>query len=339
MNIKTVCVIIFKKDLRSFEGDFAVAFGIFDGHCDTLTMLKDGEHLYDAEKDFNIKQAESYDYFIQVVDIWVDVARDSVDEKVNKYIDQFYIELSKNPSVKQICTKQDLLEHREGVHFILGIEGGEAVGRDLRRLEELYRKGVRLITLTWNTPYAISDTCVKTQERLNGENDYAGGLTHFGKDVVREMNRLGMIIDVSHISDKGFYDVVQTTEKPFIASHSNARAQCAHPRNLTDDMFLRLKEKGGVTGINFCRGFLRDDGNPAGMDDLIRHIEHFMALGGEKNVGLGTDFDGIDGLPEGFTGTRDLGKLCEALLRRNYSEDLVRDLMSRNMERVFQESL
>ena len=104
-------------------------------------------------------------------------------------------------------------------------------------------------------------------------------------------------------------------------------------------MFLRLKEKDGVTGINFCRGFLRDDGSPAGMDDLIRHIEHFMALGGEKNVGLGTDFDGIDGLPEGFTGTRDLGKLCEALLRRNYSEDLVRDIMSRNMERVFQESL
>lgn len=316
-----------------------MAFGIFDGHCDTLTTLQEGEHLYDAERNFNFKQAEKYEYFTQVVAIWVDISRDDVDEKVNRYIDKFYAELSANPSVKQIRTKRDIVSCKKGVNVILGIEGGEAIGRDFGKVEELYRKGVRLMTLTWNNPLAISDTCVHKAECLNGEPDYAGGLTHFGKDVVREMNRLGMMVDVSHLSDQGFYDVAEISVKPFIASHSNARALCPHPRNLTDDMFRVLIAKGGVAGINFYHRFLRPDGGAADLNDILRHIEHFMALGGEKNVGIGTDFDGIDCLPEGFTGTRDLGKLCEALLRMNYPEDLVRDILAGNMERAFQETL
>lgn len=316
-----------------------MAFGIFDGHCDTLTTLAEGDRLYDADRNFNISQAEAYDYFTQVVDIWVDVARDDVDAKVSAYINRFNAELVQNPAVRLIRSKQDLLNFKKGVNFLLGIEGGEAVGRDIGNVEALYRQGVRLITLTWNTPFAISDTCVRTAENLNGETDYAGGLTHFGRDVVREMNRLGMMVDVSHLSDRGFYDVAETADKPFIASHSNARALCAHPRNLTDEMFRVLISKGGVAGINFYHRFLREDGEPAKMEDILRHIEHFMALGGQKNVGIGTDFDGIEILPEGFTGTRDLGKLCEALLRLNYPEALVRDLMAGNMERAFQDCL
>ena len=228
---------------------------------------------------------------------------------------------------------------KKGVNVILGIEGGEALGRELGRVEAFYKRGVRLITLTWNHPYAISDTCVQTADRLNGEADYAGGLTHFGRDVLREMNRLGIVADVSHLSDKGFYDVAEIAEKPFIASHSNSRALCPHPRNLTDDMFRLLIKKGGVTGINFYHSFLRADGGAASIDDILRHIEHFMALGGQKNVGIGTDFDGIDYPPEEIAGTRELGKLCDALLRINYPETLVRDIMAGNMERAFQENL
>ena len=315
-----------------------MAFGIFDGHCDTLTTLQEDERLYDAERNFNLKQAERYEYFTQILAIWVDAARDQVQEKVEKYIARFYEELSKNPAVKQIKTKKDIESFKKGINVILAIEGGEAIGRELRKVEELYQKGIRLITLTWNNPYAISDTCVHKAACLNGEADYTGGLTHFGKDVVREMNRLGMMIDVSHLSDEGFYDVAEITEQPFIASHSNARALCSHPRNLTDDMFRVMIAKGGVTGINFYHSFLRPDG-AADLDDILRHIEHFMALGGQKNVGIGTDFDGIDSLPSGFTGTRDLGKLYEALLRLNYPEELVKDIMAGNMERAFQKVL
>ncbi len=316
-----------------------MAFGIFDGHCDTLTTLREGEGLFDAERHFNFKQAQEYEFFTQVVALWVDAERDAVEEKVEKYIARFYEELSKNPAVKQIKTRQDLASAHKGVKVILGIEGGEAVGRDLQKLETLYQKGVRLMTLTWNHPYAISDTCVQKAERLNGEADYAGGLTHFGQEVVREMNRLGMMIDVSHLSDQGFYDVAEISEKPFIASHSNARALCPHPRNLTDEMFRVLIKKDGVTGINFYHHFLRADGAASDLTDILRHIEHFMALGGQKNVGIGTDFDGIDFLPGGFTGTRDLGKLCEALLRLNYPEALVKDILAGNMERAFQKVL
>ncbi|HBV52712.1 MAG TPA: dipeptidase, partial [Clostridiales bacterium] len=208
-----------------------MTLGIFDGHCDTLTTLKEHEHLYDAQRHFNFKQAEEYPYFTQVLAVWVDAAREDVDRKVERFIGKFYEELARNPSVTQIKTRQDMERCRKGVNVILGIEGGEALGRELGRVEAFYKKGVRLITLTWNNPYAISDTCVKTADRLNGEADYAGGLTHFGRDVLREMNRFGIMADVSHLSDKGFYDVAEIAEKPFIASHSNARALCPHPRN------------------------------------------------------------------------------------------------------------
>ena len=318
-----------------------MAYGIFDAHCDTLTTLGAGDNLYDVKRDFNFKQVEGYDYFTQVMALWVDIARDGekVDDKVQTFINRFYVELEKNPSVKHIKTKEDIANLQKGVNVILGIEGGEAVGRDISNVEKLYNQGVRLITLTWNNPYAISDTNVVTQECLNGEKDYKGGLTHFGKDVVREMNRLGMVIDVSHLSDKGFYDLLEVSKKPFIASHSNARALCGHPRNLTDDMFKELVKIGGVTGINFYHNFLNSDNPNVDMTDIVRHIEHFMALGGEKNVGIGTDFDGIDHPPVGLEGAGKLGNIYEELLKLNYSEDLVRDIMSRNMERVFFECL
>lgn len=312
-------------------------YGIFDAHCDTLTTLGDNDNLYDAPRCFNFKQIEKYDYFTQVMAIWVDIARDKehMDEKVQKYIKRFYEELAKNPSVTHIKTKEDIQNSKKGINVILGIEGGEAVGTDITKVEKLYKQGVRLITLTWNNPYVISDTNCNSAECLNGESGYKGGLTNFGKSVVKEMNRLGMVIDVSHLSDKGFYDLLEVSDKPFIASHSNARALCGHSRNLTDDMFKELVKKGGVTGINFYHSFISSEKPEVDVSDLVRHIEHFMALGGEKNVGIGTDYDGIDYPPKGFDGAGDLGKLCDELLRLNYSEELVKDIMSGNMERVF----
>lgn len=313
-------------------------FGVFDAHCDTLTTLSDEDWLFDAKREFNLSQTAGYAHFTQIMALWVDSARDDVNAKVKKYTAKFNSELALNPNVKQILCISDIEAEAAGTRVIFAIEGGEAIGRTLDGVQKLYDNGVRLITLTWNTPYAISDTCVCTKAKLNGEDDYTAGLTHFGRSVVREMNRLGMMVDVSHLSDKGFYDVAEISEKPFIASHSNARALCAHPRNLTDAMFRVLISKGGVTGINFCPAFLKDGGDAA-LNDILLHIEHFMSLGGEKSVGIGSDFDGIDSLPKGITGTRDLYKIADALLVLNYSEALVRDIMYGNMERVFKEVL
>lgn len=310
-------------------------YRILDAHCDTLTTLKETDRLLDAPRNFNLRQAGEYESFTQVMALWVDVARDGdrIAERTEKYIRRFYQELAANPAVRQIRNASDLTEEG-GTRVLLAVEGGEAAGRSLEGVRALFRQGVRLMTLTWNTPYAISDTCMATAEKLNGEEDYRGGLTRFGKSVVREMNRLGMMVDVSHLSDRGFYDVAEIAEKPFIASHSNARALCPHVRNLTDDMFRILKEKGGVTGINFCPAFLRESGR-ADLSDILRHIEYFMALGGQKNVGLGSDFDGIDTTPEGVSATEHLYKIADALLTLNYPQSLVEDILHGNMERVF----
>lgn len=313
-------------------------FSVFDAHCDTLTTLSDEDRLFDAKREFNLSQAAEYGHFTQIMALWVDSASDDVNTKVEKYTAKFYSELALNPNVKQILCKSDIEDSSTGTRVIFAIEGGEAIGRTLDGVKKLYESGVRLITLTWNTPYAISDTCVCTKTKLNGEDDYTAGLTHFGRSVVREMNRLGMMIDVSHLSDKGFYDVAEISERPFIASHSNARALCSHPRNLTDDMFRVLISKGGVTGINFCPAFLKNGGDAA-LRDILLHIEHFMSLGGEKNIGIGSDFDGIASLPKGITGTRDLYKIADSLLAIGYSEALVHDIMHGNMERVFKEVL
>ncbi len=311
---------------------------IFDTHCDTLTTLKKDESLFDADRNFNFRQTERYKRYIQVTALWTDCGREDPVAKTNRYLDKFYAELALNPHVSLILSASDIEKASNGTYVLLAIEGGEAVGRDINGVSSLHERGVRLITLTWNTPYAISDTNASGAVNLNGEDDYSGGLTHFGRDVVREMNRLGMMIDVSHISDKGFYDVAETSDAPFIASHSNSRSLCGHPRNLTDDMFRILIDKGGVTGINFCPGFLKEGGG-AGIDDIIRHIEHFMSLGGTDNVGLGSDFDGIDTLPRGITGAADMYKIADELLRLNYSESLVEAVMHGNMERVFKKVL
>lgn len=307
-----------------------MAFGIFDAHCDTLIKISESDNLYDADRSFNLKYAGKYGYFIQVMAIWLDIEKDAdnIDSRISQYTDLFYRELSKNQHVNHIKTKDDLIKATEGINLILGIEGGEAIGNDINNIAKLYEKGVRIITLTWNFPNLISEP-----------NQYAGGLTDFGRDVVKEMNRLGIVVDVSHLSDRGFYDVAELSAKPFIASHSNSRAICNNARNITDDMFKILIKKGGVTGINLFYAFLNDEKSHADMNDIIRHIEHFMSLGGEKNVGIGSDFDGIAYPPDCCKNTAALGNIYEALLKLNYNEDVVRDIMSRNMERVFRENL
>ena len=218
------------------------------------------------------------------------------------------------------------LENAAGVSVILGIEGGEGAEGSLHRLEELFGEGVRLMTLTWNHKNEISGTAFEK----------SGGLTPFGKKAVLKMQELHMMVDVSHLSDEGFYDVAEITSKPFIASHSNSRTVCPHFRNLTDDQFKVLINRGGVAGINLCPDFLGADPS---VDSVVRHIEHFASLGGENNIGIGADFDGIDSLPRGISGTEDLYKVFDRLLSLNYSQEQVDKIAFSNMYRVFSEVL
>ena len=188
---------------------------------------------------------------------------------------------------------------------------------------------MRLINLCWNYDNALCGAA-------NGPTK--SGLTERGAEFVRRMQELRVVVDLSHASEKSFWDVAEITKSPIIAGHSNSKAVCDCPRNLTDEQFKELVRLKGVAGLNLCPDFLRADGE-AGIDDILRHAEHFLELGGEKALCLGGDLDGIDKPPKGIAGIEDYEKIYEAMLKRNYREDLVRDIFYNNLFAVLERLL
>lgn len=190
----------------------------------------------------------------------------------------------------------------------LSVENGSAFAGDLSRIEKLKRQGVCAVTLTWNG-----------ENELGSGNVTDRGLTDFGRAAVREMERCGILVDVSHLNDAGLEDVFETAEKPFVATHSNARAICAHKRNLTDAQVKEMVRRGCLIGLNYYGVFLRDDGNVRSFDDLYRHIAHFFDLGAQKDLALGSDFDGAD-LPECLSSPEKIAEAYGYLLSRGLTQ-------------------
>lgn len=200
---------------------------------------------------------------------------------------------------------------------ILTIEGPAGFGFDPALLEDLYKIGFRISTLGWNEDNV-----------LTGSHITGGGLTDLGRCYVKEAQRLGMIIDVSHISDRGFWDIIEMADAPVIASHSNSRAICGVSRNLTDDMFRAICQTGGVAGINLYAGFL---GESPDLNTVADHIIHFLELDPSgKHIALGSDMDGCDALPAGFAGVQDYPKLADRLLDRGLDTETVYDIFWNN---------
>ena len=217
---------------------------------------------------------------------------------------------------------------------VLTVEEGGVLGGKTERIDELYEEGVRLMTLTWNY-----ENCIGSPNSANRK-VMRKGLKPFGIETVRRMNELGMIVDVSHLSDGGFYDCIEYSEVPIVASHSNARALCPHPRNLTDEMLRLLGEKGGVVGVNFYSAFLRKEGK-AEVSDLVRHILWMTDKAGEDAVALGTDFDGFskEALPKGMKDVEDMWKLWERLERAGLTGRQIEKFASGNILRVMNDVL
>ena len=223
------------------------------------------------------------------------------------------------------------------ISAFLTIENGYLVRGDMANIKKLYDMGVRLITLTWNDPncfgYCHSDKTAEMQR----------GLTDFGREAIRYMSELGMLIDVSHLSDGGFYDVAEHAKqigKPFVASHSNCRALCPATRNLTDEMIAVLADCGGVAGLNFEPTFLNKDKTDSlsRVERMCDHVLHFIDKGGVECVGIGTDFDGISGQFE-IEDCTGMPMLFDALHRRGLSEDVIERIAYKNVMRVIRESL
>lgn len=207
---------------------------------------------------------------------------------------------------------------------MLMLEGADSLRRNLDNLERLYRLGVRGVTLTWNGRNEVADGC-----RVLGK---IRGLTDFGKDVVCTIQELGMMVDVSHISEKGFWDVVDIVKGPIIASHSNVKRLCEHPRNLTDEQLHGIKMTDGVVGITFVPEFVSKDA--ASLEHVVDHIDYVCEEIGVRHVAIGSDFDGIDNMPFGLSDVTKFSSLVRELTRRGYDWDSIRKIMGENALRV-----
>lgn len=238
-------------------------------------------------------------------------------------------EVTANESDIQIArnTTEILTAKANGkIGAILAIENSEAVERSLNILRSLYNLGVRSIGLTHNP-----NTWASTG---NDEGETGGGLTKFGIQLVKEMNRLGMLVDVSHISERGFWDVLDVTTDPIIASHSNCKTLCNHSRNLTNEQLKAIAANGGVVGITFVPGFITEDGwsNKPPFAQLINHIEYAIDIAGIENVGIGSDFDGGGDL---LKDASEYPRITDGLSERGYSDEVIQKVLGGNILRVF----
>lgn len=245
----------------------------------------------------------------------------------------FINEINKNKDNIKIVTSVSELQKAESENKIgafLSIEEGDVLQGNLSNIDKVYDMGIRIITLTWNYKNSLGYPNYKYLYKDKG-------LTNLGIEMVKKIEDIGIIPDVSHLSDKGFYDVAATCKKPFIATHSNARVITNHPRNLTDDMIKVLADKGGVMGINFCSDFLGTS-KISRIEDMIKHIDHIKSIGGIDCISLGSDFDGIENDVE-IQNASEMSKLEISLINHGYSYEDIEKIFYKNALRILKENL
>ena len=304
---------------------------VFDFHCDTAlallgeTMngtgsLRKNEYHIDLER---ASQLPGYAQCFACFTTSIPEVMNGVDPVLvfERELATIQREVDKNSDRIAIAYSPKEIEENRAKNMmsaILTLEGTAGIGFNPELLEDLSMIGFRIVSLGWNE-----------KNVLTGSNLTGGGLTDLGREFVKEAQRLGMLIDVSHISDEGFWDIMKITEAPIIATHSNSRTLCNHSRNLTDDMFRAIVETGGVAGYNMCDEFTKKQ-NPT-LDSVCDHIIHFMELNPSgSGIALGGDLDGILKAPEGFEGVQDWPKLSARLLERGLDEKTVRNIFWHN---------
>ena len=313
---------------------------VLDSHCDTPTQIVRGRDLSKDNENAHIDipklKRGGVDAAFFALYIPARLSENAAYECALRQYEAVKDVVQSNPcSVAFALTEAHAHENKANGLFsvFLGLENGSPIGHSLERLQEFYDKGVRYMTLCHSKDNQICDSCAG--------NRTWGGLSPFGREVVAEMNRLGMLIDVSHVSDDTFYDVLECSTSPVVATHSCCRTLADHPRNMTDDMIKALAAQGGVMQVNFYPVFLQDDYELEPQSSVIPsytriadHIDHVVELVGIDHVGIGSDFDGIEVAPDGLEDVSKMPVLFDELRRRGYSEDDLAKLASRNFFNV-----
>ncbi len=318
---------------------------LFDAHCDTIAKIwRNGGNLRQNSYQLDLERGSIYTPYAQVFAVFTrpfsgkpeDYSQDWPPELLascgTELLTLLCLQIKHNADLLKLCNSAEdaRMAASEGkIAAFIAVEGAELLGCDIDVLARAYTQGVRLVNLCWNYDNLLCGAA-------NGPTK--GGLTWRGRDYVKYMQKIGVAVDLSHASERTFWDTAEIAYCPTMAGHSNSKKICDNPRNITDAQFRELIRQGGVAGINLCPEFLNAKGS-ASIDDILRHIEHFLELGGEKAICLGGDLDGIDSLPKGIRGIESYGEIYEAMLRQNWSEDLIRDIFYNNLMELLEKVL
>ncbi|PUU94589.1 dipeptidase [Halanaerobium sp.] len=327
-----------------------IDLGYIDLHCDSLLRIYnkyDQDNLLENNKlSVDFKGLKAGGALAQFFAIFMPDQSTLEELNLAQIDDDLYIEdllnilknevKKNNKMIEMAYNYRDLLNNKNEnkISAFLTIEDGRSVNGDLEKIKKYYELGVRLITLSWNYENCFGWPNSDNQEIMKK------GLKQFGVEAVKYMNKIGIIIDVSHLSDGGFYDVAEHSEKPFVASHSNVRSLAANPRNLKDDMITKIAEKGGVIGLNFAPQLLNKNSadKRSRLEEMIEHLNYIKNIGGESVLALGSDFDGIQGDLE-ITKSSEMPLLFKALKKDGWSDDLIDKFRLENVLRVIKEVL
>lgn len=303
---------------------------IFDAHCDVLykMFLNPKINFKDSSKlQVTFEQLVATDAKVQCFAIYIpeSIHPDMRFQSALYMVEIFYEKIIKAfPQLKLITCQEDITSlTSDQIGAVLTLEGCDAIGSDLIKLKSLIRLGVSSVGLTWNFANSVADGVL--EER-------GAGLSRFGKDVLKILNETQTWCDVSHLSERGFWDVMEWGDYP-VASHSNCYSLCPHPRNLTDDQIKAVIQRNSVIGITFVPDFLSSN-QAASITDILRHLEHICSLGGEEHVGFGSDFDGIDRFVINLASLREYEALVNELLKY-YPNKQVENFLFYNMVRRF----
>lgn len=321
---------------------------IVDLHCDTISEIfkgrKEGLNLKENKLMVDINKLKKSDVLLQCFAMFTHLGDIKSPYKyVNELIDLFEEEIEKSSSdISFVKSYSDIINNRK-ISAFLTIEEGEAIEGSLEKLVHFYNRGVRMMTLTWNFENSIgfgNKRVIKDGKLTGYIPDTVNGLKPFGFEVVEKMEELGMIVDVSHLSDAGIYDIIDIAKKPFIASHSNARAICNHPRNLTDDLIKKMANRGCISGLNFYPDFLSNDFSnrerKAYIDDAIEMLKYMVNVGGSEFVAIGSDYDGFDDILE-WNDASGTNSLVEAMNRAGFGSNLIENITYKNALKVVKE--